>query len=853
MSEKSPPQAGRPPHAEKPKKARRSWGARIFSFVKWMFALSIILALAGFFAAWHIIRQHEEGLPSVAELKGNYRPPQITRVLARDGTLLAELFTQRRTVIDIETLPAHVKLAVLAAEDAGFYEHEGLNYLGILRAFIVNFRSGRVRQGGSTITQQVVKELLLFDPERSYRRKLREAILARRLEQEMTKDEILGLYLNHIYLGHGRYGIEEAARYYFGKGAKELSLAEAALLAGLAPGPHLFSPRISPSKGMARRTFVLGQMLAKGFVDEKQHDAATAEPIKLADPTEIDSELAPEAVEIVRKTLREVTGKEATKGGFVVWTTIDPKLQAAARQSIREALDAHAEKHGHIAPFAAPKPPKKGRKQAAADKPYEGTPKFTRRVLNGVVVGANNEEGTLDVRIGTLLGRVRLADYARYNPKKLRPSQFAAKGAILRVSMLAAPEEPEGGEESPPPVPLRLEMSPQGALVALDVRTREVLALVGNYEAMSGGLDRATQSRRQPGSSFKPIVYSYGIASRRLTPGTLLDTDPDTLTGYKPSNYDRNLDNEPILLRSAVARSVNVAAVHALEQLGASNVIGWAQALGITSKLGPDLSLALGSYEVTPYEMAAAYATFASGGVYEAPLLVTRILTADGEEVPLPPRPPSRRVMGEGEAYVTTSLLSSVVESGTARSARALGRPLAGKTGTSNQSKDAWFVGYSTDIVAAVWAGYDDPRSLGRRETGGSLALPAWISFMRTAHAGKPATEFPRSNDVVTASIDPKTGLLAYEEQPDPIVEIFLKGTEPTEVAPIPEEEEEGAEEMPEGVDLPEGEEEIPPLMPSPYKPQEPEDEGDLPVEGVARETDSDLPQLPWSTDHPPF
>lgn len=852
MTEKLAPPAGRPSSADRREKPRRGFGARLFRVIKWLFVLSLLLAVAGVVVAWRVIRHYEEGLPQVSELKGNYRPPQVTRVLARDGSLLAELFTQRRTVVPIETLPAHVKLAVLAAEDAGFYEHEGLNYFGIARAFLVNFRSGRVRQGGSTITQQVVKELLLLNPERSYRRKLREAILSRRLEQELTKDEILGLYLNHIYLGHGRYGIEEAARYYFGKPAKDLSLAQAAMLAGLAPGPEIFSPRNSPQKALTRRTFVLGQMLAKGFIDDKQHDAALKEPVRLATPTDADTDLAPEAVEWVKRTLREVVGAEAAKeGGFVVHTTIDPKLQAAARQAVRDSLDAHAKKHGQLPPFSAPSQPtsKKRRPPKASPKPYEGTPKFSHRVLNGEVVGADDEAGLLDVRLGTLVGTVKLADYARYNPEKLRPSQFAEKGAVLRVRMLAAPEEPEEGEEAAK-IPLRLEVGPQGALVSLDVRTREILALVGSYEAMSGGLDRATQSRRQPGSSFKPIVYSYGVATRRLTPGTLIDTDPETLTGYKPSNYDRDLGKEPILLRAAIARSVNVAAVHALEQLGPSSVITWANALGISSKLGPDLSLALGSYEVSPLEMAGAYATFASGGIYEAPTIVTRILGPNGEELPVPPRPPSRRVMSEAEAYVTTNLLGSVVQEGTARSARSLGRPLAGKTGTSNQSKDAWFVGYSTDVVTAVWTGFDDGRSLGPRETGGSMALPAWISFMRVAHEKKPKAEFPRPQGVTTVAIDPKTGLLPYEGQEDAIDEIFLEGTEPTEHAEVP------VEEVGEMVDGAEPVEEAPPDLLPPGSTQPKPTEGGEPHAGGAlpdEEGDEGIAPLPWSGDHPPF
>jgi penicillin-binding protein 1A len=320
-------------------------------------------------------------------------------------------------------------------------------------------------------------------------------------------------------------------------------------------------------------------------------------------------------------------------------------------------------------------------------------------------------------------------------------------------------------------------------MVALDVRTHEVLALIGSYEAASGALDRATQAHRQPGSSFKPFVYGYALSSRRFTPASLLETSPGSLAGYRPSNFEDSEGVAPTRLREALAHSVNVSAVHVLEDVGAANVVAWANALGIQSKLGADLSLALGSYEVTPYEMATAFATLASGGIYEAPILVTRITGPDGAEVPLPPHPPSRRVMGEAEAYLTTSVLMSVVDHGTAASARSLKRPVAGKTGTSNQAKDTWFAGYSTDIVCVTWTGYDDGRPLGGREQGATAALPAWIAFMKEAHDKRPATEFPRPAGLVALRIDPRTGLLAYEGEEDAIEELFLQGTEPQTVS----------------------------------------------------------------------
>ena len=782
-----------------PKQSSRSRWIRVrtvaWRWTKRIAAVSLVLTLAVGITLIFVVRHFVADLPSVADLKASYHPSQTTRVLARDGTLLAELFTERRTVVPIGQLPAHVKLAVLAAEDAGFYEHEGLNYWGIARAFAVNLRSHRTRQGGSTITQQVVKNLLL-DPERTYRRKIREALLARRLEQELSKDEILELYLNHIYFGHGRYGIEEAARGTFGKSAKEVTIAEAAMLAGLPAGPEIYSPRRDLKRALARRAFVLGQMHEKGFLNDAQFDAAKDEAVRLSPGVEASNELAPEAVEIAKKMLHELEPARAARGGFTITTTIDPRLQAAARKSVRDNLVAYDKRHAISGALKSPAVASSGKGKAPKPAPppfgppFDGTPAFeSHKVLVGVVVGANDVDGTFDVRVGTVLGTVRLADYDRYNPDKLAPSAFAPTGAHVRVSMLApAPNTGAtiGGEPGTPvaKVPLRLETGPEGALVAVDVRTRQILALVGNYEASPGGLDRATVSRRQPGSTFKPIVYSYAIHSRRYTPATLVDVNPETFAGgYRPSNFEGWTGHEPLRLREALANSVNVVAVRVLDDVGPGNVVPWAQALGISSTLKPDLSLALGSYEVSPVDLCAAYTTFAAGGMYETPRLVTRIVGPDGKDVELKALAPSHRVLDESEAYVVTSMLSSVVDHGTGAKARELKRPLAGKTGTSNLSKDTWFAGYSTEVAACTWVGYDDGRPLGGAETGGGTALPAWIGFMKVAHENKPPSEFPRAAGVVTVSIDKHSGKLAYPDDPDAIDEVFLAGTEPTDVS----------------------------------------------------------------------
>ena len=793
------------PSVSKDVKVKGKWRPLLWKWTKRLTVAGFLLATAGLIAGWLVIREWEKDLPSVSELEHGYHPSQVTRVLARDGTLLAEIFTQRRTVVGIDEMAPQVKLAVLAAEDANFYNHEGINYLGIARAAVVNLRAGRTRQGGSTITQQVVKNILLDNNERTYKRKMREALLARRLEQELCpecgtdeagkrkrKDKILELYLNHIYFGNGRYGIEEAAKYNFGKSAKDITVAEAAMLAGVPAGPEIYAPKHDLKRALGRRAFVLEQMHAKGFLNDAQYDAAKDEPVHLAPNVETESDLAPEAVSIARKMLLELEPGRAPGGGFTITTSIDPKLQVAARKAVRDDLDAYDKRHALNGPFkgtAVAAAPAKGKKPAPPSREapaFEGTPTFeSHKVFTGTVWGTDDVAGTVDVRVGTVIGTLKLADYKRYNPENLSPSRFAEAGARLRVSLLApVPNVGADVKTATSKVPLRLEQGPEGAMVMLDVRTRQVLALVGSYEGMAGGLDRATQSKRQPGSTFKPVVYSYALHARTFTPSTLVDPKPTIFPGnYKPSNFEGWTGTDQLRLREALANSVNVAAVHVIQDVGPANVVEWAHALGIQSKLEPDLSLALGSYEVHPMELAGAYATFAAGGVYDEPRIVTRIVGPDGVDVPLKELPPQRRVMEASEAYLITNMLGSVVDHGTAQKAKVLGAGVAGKTGTSNEAKDTWFAGFTTDVAAVVWIGYDDAKPLGSGETGAQTALPAWVQVMKTAREGKQKVEFPPPPGLVTVKIDTRTGKLAAPDQEGTMDEIYLLGSEPTEVA----------------------------------------------------------------------
>lgn len=769
--------------AESPGRPRPklSWKRRLRRWAWRLAAVTSVLIGIGLFTFAGLIVYYGADLPETSELK-HYNPPQVTRILARDGTLLAELFIERRTVVPISEMSGALKLSVLAAEDAYFYQHEGLNYFGILRALLRNVQTGRTQQGGSTITQQVVKNVLLT-PERSFARKIRELILARRIEHELTKDQILELYLNRIYLGHGRYGVEEAARYYFGKSARDVTLAEAALVAGLVKGPSIYSPRVDAARALERRRYVLGQVADKGFASRADVDAAMRQDMVLAPPPEKAAELAPEAIAEVERTLEATLGPDAKHGGYTVTTTIDPALQAAARKAVRANLDAYAARHGLV-----PTRPrtsgdvrrvgtgsKRSTMKSGGPKPFKGTPQSGARAYYGVVTSVDDAHSALSVRVGTARGVVKLDEETRYNPEKLAPSQFAEVGKVLRVTFANGDPKTER---------LELALGPQSALVALDVRTAEVLAMVGGYDAARGALNRALAAKRQPGSTFKPIVYSYGIHTRAFTAASILETNPVALGGkYRPANYDESEGQAPSRLREALAHSVNVAAVWTLAKLKPKNVVAWAKSLGITSELGADLSLALGAYELTPFELAAAYNTFASGGVYREPTFVRRIVGSDGKEVVLPKAAPEHRVMTEQEAYIVTSLLRSVVETGTAKRARSLPVNVAGKTGTSNASKDTWFAGYSTDIACVVWTGFDDASPLGPGETGAATSLPAFMAFMQDAHKGRPRTDFPvPSEGLLRVFIDPRTGQLAPSTD-GAIEEVFLSGTEPTEMA----------------------------------------------------------------------
>ena len=746
-------------------------GSRLRTWLRRIAIAVLVFFAAGLATGVGVIWYYGRDLPTVEQLR-DYQPPQTTRVLDRNGELLGEVFTERRTVVPMERIPRVLVLSVLAAEDADFYRHEGLDYAGIVRAVVRDVLAGRAAQGASTITQQVVK-LMLLTPERTVSRKMKELILARRLEQELTKDEILHLYLNHINFGHGRYGVQEAAQYYFGKNVEELTLAEASLIAGVPQAPARLSPRTHPEAARRRQLYVLSQLeekRAEYWSDLDADDIAEARDteVSLVDRPETGT-IAPEIVVMARELLREQVGDEAfARGGYTVHTTIDASLQQRTREAVQENLRAIDERHGHRGPIEAPR-----RRRRA---PEEADELSTGRSYTAVVTGADDEARVLELDVQG--HRAIAAIPERYNPDGVAPSAFAAAGARMHVSLVRPAEE--GVENAAAEV--ALELGPQGAAVVIDPRTREVLALVGGYEP-TAGFNRATQAARQPGSAFKPIVYALGIKGRRFTPATIVVDAPAVYDQWKPSNYEEWRYEGQIRLRQALAKSINLVAVRVIEDVSPEETVGFARQLGIGTELDPSLALALGASDVKLIELVNSYATFAAGGRWEAPRFVSRIEGPGGRDVALPEPEPPRDVMTPAEAYVLTSMLTSVVSEGTASAAQRLRRPLAGKTGTSNEARDAWFVGYSPSVVAGVWVGFDDRRPLGRRESGTRTALPAWIEIMRAASGDRPATEFPVPSGVVTARIDPVSGLLAPEGAENAVDEVFLDGTAPTETA----------------------------------------------------------------------
>jgi penicillin-binding protein 1A len=754
----------------------------------------------------YVFHQYGKDLPDYQQL-ADYAPPMATRVYAGDGRLLAEYARQNRVFVPIEAIPDRVKDAFIAAEDKSFYDNMGIDPVGIVRATIENiWRLGSDRRplGASTITQQVAKNFLLSD-ELSLSRKIKEAILAIRMNNAFTKDYILELYLNQIFLGNRSYGVAAAALNYFNKSLDELTISEAAFLGGLPQAPSRYDPTRNMSAAVARRDYVLRRMEEDGYITHAQAAQARHQPLTLRGraPTEMAS--ADFFTEEVRRQLVGRFGEKGFyEGGLAVRATVSPRLQSIADGALRDGLSDYDRRHtfwrGPVAHLDLDKTPDW---RASLDGVDPGFELFNWRLA---VVTATDDQGA---RIGFddgSEGRIPFAElkWARRadangdpGPAVRSASQVVSRGDVVLAEKIAGPEDQRL-------YTLRQRPLVEGAIVALDPHTGRVLAMSGGFSFRQSKFNRATQARRQPGSAFKPFVYmaalenGYTPSSIVLDAPIAIDQGPG-LPLWRPENYTQRYYG-PTTLRVGLEDSRNLMTVRLAQQLGMGPVLDVAKRFGIDRGLGMNLADALGSNEVTPLELTTAYAMIVNGGKQIAPYLVERIqdrhgkavMRADNRPCPgcqvarydggLPPDLPDDRAQVEDPriAYQMVNMLEGVIQRGTGVAAKVLDRPLAGKTGTTNDSRDAWFVGFSPDLVCGVYVGYDQPQSLGKHEQGASVALPIWIDFMRGAIGNDPPVPFRTPPGVQLVQVDAQTGLPPGPDSKSVISEAFLPGTVPS-------------------------------------------------------------------------
>ncbi len=741
----------KPSHSKTDKTApshHPAWTQQVARWLAWAAAIggggiaALLLAVGiGLAAAY-------PNLPDVVEL-ADYRPKLPLRIYANDGELIGEFGEERRNLLPFEDIPPVMVNAVLAIEDARFFEHNGVDYRGMVRAALANLGQAK-SQGASTITMQVARNVYLSS-EKSYVRKIYEVLLTFKLEHLLTKEQILEIYMNQIFLGHRAYGFAAASQVYFGKPLKDVTVAEAAMLAGLPKAPSAYNPISNPKRARIRQLYIIDRMLENGFITAEEATAAKLEPLKLRKVNGQREVHAEYIAEMVRQVIFEQYGEEAYTRGLEVHTTVDAQSQRAAYQAVRAGvMDFELRQHYRGPERFIDLPASKLAREEAIDEVISALPDdgelLTAVVLEVsprkvTVVRGDDEpieitgEGLQPVQSG-------LSDKAPPN-LKLRP------GAVVRIMKTARNS-------------WTITQSPEveSAFVALDPRTGEIRALVGGFDFDKSKFNHVTQAWRQPGSSFKPFIYSAAL-EKGITPATVVNDQPlffsATVTGgkpWEPKNYDGKFEG-PMTVRTALAKSKNMVSISILKAVGAGSAQEWVTKFGFDAdKHPPYLTMALGAGSVTPMQMATGYGVFANGGYYVPPVLITRVTDHKGKVLlDVPPKVPdeSQRAISPRNAFMMSQLLQEITRSGTAARAQAtLKRPdLYGKTGTTNDAVDAWFVGYQPTLVAAAWVGYDTPRNLGRRETGGGLSLPIWISFMREALKNTPVEEPPVPPGVV--------------------------------------------------------------------------------------------------------
>ena len=818
--------------------AERPVGIKALMIVAWSVLVGVTAATVFVFALYY---KYSEGLPVIPDVH-RYWPPIVSEVLTDDSVLAGEFYNERRKVVPYERIPKRLVQAFIASEDSSFFDHAGVDVLGTARAAFKTLLkkasgSGSV-QGGSTLTQQTAKAILISAEgyetatKKNLKRKIREAILARRLETQLTKEEILYLYLNNVYLGHHAYGVQAAAENYYRKDGRDLSLGEMTLIAGLPQAPSKYSPFTRPDEARRRRSYVLRRMKIEGMISEAERQAADFEEIKVFPVEDIFHEFAPYFVEQIRKDVVQRYGNALLLNqGLRVFATMDSEKQRAAQKAMLEGLLALDKRQGYRGPLLQLTSASEQKSFISRVRKILGSEKVTPGHLYlGLITGVAADGTSATVEVGSqqgllpLLGMrwARKVDPTAYYPGQLLNSVKSAVhlGDAVLVRAVAKKDLTDDHEQYNPKmakeVPedgtllFRLEQEPelQGALVSIDPHRQALVAMVGGYDFDANEFNRAFQACRQPGSSYKPLVYSAALEKLHWTEATvIIDSpivfdDPNSQLRWKPENYSEGFVGD-VLLRNALINSMNIPAVKTFQAVGVRAMSDWAKKLGLSTPMNQDFSAALGSSCVYPYELATVYATFNRLGQKLPTYFVRKIEDRFGRTLedhtyyddawaPLRDRmgagyahlfQTGEQVMSRETGFLIRDLMRGVVREGTGTPALKLGKPAAGKTGTTNDAFDAWFAGFTQDLVSVAWVGYDtNIHPLGRYETGGRAALPIWLSYMKQALSGKPQPEFepPADLKLVTARVDPKTGKRASKGGKG-LEMWFIAGTAPQE------------------------------------------------------------------------
>ena len=786
---------------------------RLLKFFWWSFVAVICAVVLGLSGAFLYL---SPSLPSVEALRSIQLQIPL-RVYSSDGKLIAEFGEMRRSPIRFADIPPHFIQALLSAEDDNFANHYGVDPSSLMRAATQLLKSGHIQTGGSTITMQVAKNFFLSS-ERSFSRKTNEILLALQIERELTKDEILELYVNKIYLGNRAYGIEAAAQVYYGKSIRDVSLAQMAMIAGLPKAPSRFNPLANPTRAKERRDWILGRMYKLGKIDEASYQAALAEPINASYHVPTPEVNAPYIAEMARAEMVGRYGSDAYTEGFRVTTTVPSDLQEMANSAVLDGLSAYDHRHG----YRGPESRLPGKTQAA------WLQELTKlRPLGGLEPAIVTQVDKTGLQVLTKSGQTETVawdtmkwarPFLNTNSQGRAPQQpgdVAQVGDVIRVQRTGEGE-------------LKFSQVPgaQSALVTLDPNNGAIRALVGGFSFEQSNYNRAMQAKRQPGSSFKPFVYSAAL-DNGYTAASLVNDAPIVFVDeyldkvWRPKN-DTNTFLGPIRMREALYKSRNLVSIRLLQAMGVDKTIDYIARFGFNKQdLPRNLSLALGTATLTPMEIATGWSAFANGGYKITPYLIDRIESRNGEtlftanppsvprghqdeagigaaETPIvtdaalgadvsagAPQVPAvaEQIIDGRTSYILTSMLQDVIKRGTGRRALALGRTdLAGKTGTTNESKDAWFSGYNADYVTTVWSGFDQPETLGRREYGGTVALPIWMSFMGAALKDKPMHTLPQPEGILSLRVDPVSGRAATPSTPDAYFELFKAEDTPPSV-----------------------------------------------------------------------